>query len=83
MKDFEVGIDKIDLDRIDANTTAAGDQAFAFIGNADFHNIVGELRFFWKGDKTYIEADLTGDGTADLSIKLAGNLAFTATDFVL
>ena len=37
--DFTPGTDKIDLDRIDANTAVAGDQAFTWIGSNAFSGV--------------------------------------------
>lgn len=68
--------DKIDLREIDANTLAAGDQAFSYIGNAAFSGVAGQLRFDAggvspTGVKTFIIfADTNGDGAADFGIQL-------------
>ena len=60
--------DRIDLSAIDADGNAAnGDQPFTFYdGVGPLHGIVGELRY--TGD--YLEGDVNGDGTADLSIRV-------------
>jgi Ca2+-binding RTX toxin-like protein len=42
--DFTPGSDKADLSRIDANSLAAGDQAFTWIGSNGFSHMAGELR---------------------------------------
>ncbi len=83
--DFELGIDDIGLSVIDANSTLAGNQAFAFIGNAAFSSVAGQLRFTSSaaGQFTLIEADTTGDGKADFQITLFGAKTLLATDFVL
>ncbi|MDP8995246.1 MAG: RTX toxin, partial [Pseudomonadota bacterium] len=88
---FEHAIDKIDLARIDADTTAAGNQAFTFIGSAPFSGSgnasAGQLRAeqidaaanIWR-----VEGDVNGDGIADLVIQVhveAGQ-PLTASDFV-
>ena len=41
--DFEIGIDKIDLSKIDA-IKGGGDDAFTYIGAKNFHHVAGELR---------------------------------------
>ncbi len=79
--DFAVGVDKIDLSAIDANTSVDGDQAFTWIGAANFSGHAGQLRENATG--TIIQADVNGDKTADLAVSLTGNHAFTAGDFVL
>jgi serralysin len=70
--------DRIDLSAIDANPFFLGDQAFFFIGSANFHNIVGELRFAGG----YLEGDLTSDTMSDF--RIAVNAAsFVAADFAV
>ncbi|MGL4960367.1 MAG: calcium-binding protein [Inquilinus sp.] len=75
--------DRIDLAAIDANTAAAGNQAFAFIGSALHHKIAGELRFVVAGGVTTIAGDVNGDGTSDFHIALTGDVALQASDFAL
>ncbi|MGO1078039.1 calcium-binding protein [Inquilinus sp. CA228] len=76
--------DKIDLSAIDANTAAAGNQAFTFIGSALFHKVAGELRFaVTSPGVTTIAGDVNGDGASDFHIVLAGTVALQAGDFVL
>ena len=80
--DFEAG-DLINLGTIDANTAIAGNQAFSFIGTADFSNTSGELRFETDGTDGYVEGDVDGDGGVDVHILLLGVTSMTAGDFVL
>jgi Ca2+-binding RTX toxin-like protein len=73
--DFAAGTDKIDLSRIDANSFAAGDQAFSWIGASAFTGSgaasAGQLRAFDSGNGLWIvEGDTNGDGAADLSIQV-------------
>jgi Ca2+-binding RTX toxin-like protein len=72
--DFQVGVDKIDLHPIDANTFAAGDQAFHWIGANAFSGTgaasAGELRVYQSGSYWWAAGDTNGDGTADLVIAL-------------
>ncbi len=75
--------DRIDLSVIDANTGAAGNQAFTFIGNGLFTHHAGELRFAFNGADTTIAGDVDGNGTSDFHITLTGHIALTAADFVL
>ena len=86
--DFEIGIDKIDLSRIDADATTpvlqkTGNEAFSFVGTASFSNRAGELRYEIVEGNTYIHGDVNGDGVADLTIKLVGGLSLSAGDFFL
>ncbi|MGO1077575.1 calcium-binding protein [Inquilinus sp. CA228] len=75
--------DRIDLAAIDANTMAAGNQAFAFIGTAAFTGVAGQLRFQSNGAATTVAADVDGDTIADFQLTLTGAIALTASDFVL
>ncbi|MGL4960572.1 MAG: calcium-binding protein [Inquilinus sp.] len=76
--------DKIDLSGIDANTGAAGNQAFSFIGSSLFGHHAGELRAaVTSPGVTTIAGDVNGDGVSDFHITLTGNLSLVAADFVL
>jgi serralysin len=68
--DFTGGGDRIDLSSIDADSAAAGDQAFHFIGSDAFSGTAGELRaVFDSADNVWaVSADSDGDGLADLFI---------------
>ena len=75
--------DRIDLSAIDARPGLAGDQAFAFLGTAAFTGGgIGSVRTRQDGGDTYVEVD-TGDGTANMVIRLTGFLTLAAADFVL
>ncbi|WP_225205884.1 hypothetical protein [Novosphingobium huizhouense] len=76
--------DRIDLSSIDAVAGTATNNAFRFIGAAAFSGHKGELHYAIGGDgTTRIEADMTGDGLADLMIVLSGAHQLVAGDFVL
>ncbi|HEX6375385.1 MAG TPA: M10 family metallopeptidase C-terminal domain-containing protein, partial [Allosphingosinicella sp.] len=70
--DFAAGTDKVDLGKIDANTLAAGDQAFTWIGSNAFGGTgaasAGQLRAYQSNGSWFVEGDTNGDGTADLVI---------------
>lgn len=74
--------DMIDLSTIDAKK-GSGNQAFKFIGKQDFHGKKGELHYFKKGNKTFVEGDTNGDGKADFKLELSGKINLTADDFFL
>ncbi|MBL0374553.1 calcium-binding protein [Rhizobium sp. KVB221] len=75
--------DTIDLAAIDANELVSGNQAFKFIGGAEFHGKLGELRFEKQVGVTIVQGDTDGDGDADLVIALQGNHQLTKFDFEL
>jgi len=76
--DFMVG-DKISLAAIDANPTVKGDQAFAFKSTASANSVWTT----YDGTNTVVYADATGDPSADITIKLTGQVNLTAADFIL
>ncbi len=64
--------EKINLNLVDANTLAGGNQAFTFIGSGAFTNVAGQLHYAHAAGNTYVEGDTNGDGTADFVINLTG-----------
>jgi Ca2+-binding RTX toxin-like protein len=70
--------DKIDLQAIDANLAAAGNQAVTWIGARDFTGARGQLRY----EQNYLSGDTNGDGDADFSVRV-DLLRMIATDFIL
>ncbi len=58
--------DTIDLAEIDANTRAAGDQAFRFVGGAAFSHKAGELRSYSSHGDHFLAGDVNGDGRGRL-----------------
>lgn len=83
IRDFERGLDRIDLSAIDANAKKTGNQAFHFIGADKFSGHAGELRAVAVGENTHVVGDVNGDGRADFDINLNGLLKLSASDFVL
>lgn len=86
--DFAHLVDTIDLRTIDADTKAAGNQAFEFIGSRGFSGDAGECRFVkvdgaGTNDFTKVQVDVDGDRVADLQITLKGLHNLTAVDFEL
>lgn len=75
--------DQIDLHPIDANSHANGNQKFTFIGTDGFGHHAGELRVAHAGSDTLVSGDVDGDGSADFTIQLEGNVNLKETDFVL
>ena len=77
--------ERIDLRGIDADTTAANDQAFTFIGSRAFSGHAGELRAvtMTNASGTFIYADTDGDRVADFVVRLDVPIALTAGHFLL
>jgi len=82
IKMFDQGTDKIDLSKIDADSHTDGNQNFAFIGDAAFTGHAGELHFTSTKNLTILSGDVDGDGKADFSIELAGQIDLKKTDIV-
>ena len=80
---FQSGVDKIDLSRLDANSNAAGDQAFAWIGGAAFHGVAGEVRAYDVGSTRWIEGDTDGDGDGDFAFMFQTVTPLEPGDFIL
>lgn len=81
INDFSVAeLDKIDLSAIDANSAAAGNQAFSFI-KTGFTGTAGQVRF--DATAGLVLADTNGDSLVDLEIQVLGSPVITASSFVL
>lgn len=75
--------DRIDLSAIDANIARPGDQAFSFVGTANFSGHAGELRTLRHNGALYVTGDVDGDGFADFSLQVNIAGALFAGDFIL
>ena len=82
IQDFQSG-DVIDLSQIDAHAGLSGDQAFKWIGSNSFSNQAGELRTYFDGTNTIVEANVNSDAAADCKILVNGNVTLSAVDFLL
>jgi hypothetical protein len=85
---FDPVKDVIDLSSIDANTglySAAPTANFTFIGTAPFSGSGGQVRYQYDAalNETLAEADVVGDSSADLEIRLTGDINLTAGNFAL
>ena len=81
--DFQSGGDKIDLTAIDAIRQSSANDAFTFIGSANFSKKAGELRYSTSSLGTVVAGDTNGDGVADFEIVLTNQVAPVVTDFLL
>ena len=69
IRDFTHDLDLIDLRRVDADPGDPGNQAFTFIGPADFTDTPGQLRYA----SGRLSGDTDGDSRADFQIALRGD----------
>jgi serralysin len=83
IQDFNFGQgDRIRLTAIDADLTAAGNQAFTFIGAGAFTD-AGQLRFTTGGGETRILLNTDADAAAEAVIQVRGIHIVTASWFGL
>lgn len=76
--------DRIDLAAIDADTLAAGDQGFAWLGvGAAFTGVRGQLAARVVGTDLEVLGDVDGNGVADLAILVKATTTLTASAFLL
>ncbi len=78
--DFGTG-DVIDVGRIDAQASVAGNQAFVLDQNGDFAE--GEIRQTQTGANLLLEFNTDSDAAAEMSILLLSHGPLTETDFFL
>ena len=84
ISDFKHGQDdRFDLRALDADAGANNNQAFTFVGTDKFSNQAGELHYSDKGGDTLVTGDIDGDGTADFSFLVNGNINLVKGDFLL
>jgi serralysin len=84
--DFAIGSDRLNFSFFDADPLTAGDQAFNFVGTAAFTATgIGQVRYVTSGADILVQADVNGDGVADMEIVLQGigGGTLTAGDFIL
>ena len=80
IRNFESGIDVIDLRAIDANGMLAGDQAFAMGGTTPAAHSVWQVAL---GTGMLLRADVNGDSIADFEIQIDGGVTLQAADLLL
>lgn len=80
---FESGVDKI---LVADDSILAGQsplQSMTFIGNSGFTGHAGEIRFDDRLVGTIVQADIDGDGVADLDFILRDVHGVSASDFII
>ncbi|WP_146344997.1 LamG-like jellyroll fold domain-containing protein [Phaeobacter marinintestinus] len=82
--DFNAGEDIVDLSGMDANTNTNVDNAFIFIGVANFTGRAGELAIRPDSPGLFIlTGDQDGDAVGDFEIYLGSTDIWSASDFIL
>jgi Ca2+-binding RTX toxin-like protein len=82
--DFNAGEgDRLDLSRIDADVTTPGNQAFTFIGTAEFSGAPGEVRYVNTFQGTIIQMSTDASTAAEAWLRLSGHVTPEASWFVL
>jgi Ca2+-binding RTX toxin-like protein len=76
-------VDRIDLSALDANGALAGDQRFKLVDHLDGHAGQATLEFHSAQNRTLLLLDTDGDGSADMTITLAGGDHTGFSGFVL
>jgi Ca2+-binding RTX toxin-like protein len=75
--------DRLDLSRVDANTSARGDQAFTFIGEKGAFTQAGQVRYQQTGTDTWLYLNTDADSAAEAVIRLKGSLDLSKAWFTL
>lgn len=70
--------DRIDFSKIDANSLTGSDDAFKFIGSAEFHGVAGELKY----EGGVLSGDVNGDSVSDFDVQVAHVDSFFSGDFI-
>jgi Ca2+-binding RTX toxin-like protein len=86
ISDYTIGGDRLNFSALDTNAGLAGIQGFAFVGSAAFSGGgAAQLRYANSGADLLVQADVDGDGFADMEIILQGLAGgtLTAADFIL
>ena len=84
--DYEIGVDRFNFSQFDTNPALAGIQGFAFVGDAAFSGGgAAQIRYTTSEANLLVQADIDGDGVADMEIILdgLGGGVLTAGDFIL
>ncbi len=84
--DYEIGVDQLNFSLFDTDPVLAGIQGFTFVGDAAFTGGgSAQIRYTTSGADLLVQADVNGDGVADMEIILdgLGGGALTAGDFIL
>ena len=84
--DYAIGVDRLNFSAIDTDAIMPGVQGFAFVANGAFSGSgAASIRYTKSGADLLVQADVNGDGIADMDIILQGlnGGTLTAADFIL
>ena len=82
IRDFEQGVDVIDLSGIDA-IAGGPDNAFIFLNSGGFNGNAGVLRATSTAFHTVVRGDVDGDRVQDFEINMDGVFNLQSSDFIL
>ena len=82
ISDFAANYDKIDLGDIDA-ILGGQDDDLTWISSQAFHGRAGEMRAQATSEAMLLEADVYGDGAADIAVLLANLTGLSSSDIEL
>jgi Ca2+-binding RTX toxin-like protein len=80
---FDPLLDRIDLSAMDANTTTAANDAFNWTLDRPTFTSAGDLWRAQEGDRTFLRADMNGDGAHDFEVEFFGLYNFQQSVFIL
>ncbi|QJW84461.1 calcium-binding protein [Ramlibacter terrae] len=83
--DFTRGADRIDLSRLDANTSTPGVDNWRFIGSAGFGtDATGQLRYAYDSGTgaLMLYGSTDADRTAEFAVAVSGHTSLAASDFL-
>jgi hypothetical protein len=79
---FNSAMVKVDLSRIDANASVAGDQAFGYSVSSGSISSTAKANGIWFSNEI-LYGDIDGNTTADFEIQLVGASSFALDALVL
>jgi Ca2+-binding RTX toxin-like protein len=82
IKDFEKGLDKINVSTLDADTSVSGNQAFSFVASNAFSD-EGQIRATPLNGGALVQFNTSGTSGAEFEIFLEDPVQLSAVDFIL
>ena len=82
IRDFEKGLDKINVSTLDADTSVSGNQTFSFVGSNAFSD-EGQIRATPLNGGALVQFNTSGTSGAEFEIFLEDPVQLSAVDFIL